>query len=125
MNQNHVSIPAANMEESKSFYTNLGLRQIVDSPPNYARFLCPNGEHTLSLERVDEVAGVQYAIIYFECPDLDGTVIRLKDSGVQFESEPTDQPWGWREAYLKDPFGTSLCLYYAGARRAHPNSEGA
>lgn len=120
MNLNHISIPALNMEDSKAFYRRLGLRQIVDSPPNYARLLCPDGEHTLSVELVEELAGVQHAVIYFECEDVDGMVANLKQNATAFESEPSDQPWGWREAYLRDPSGTSICLYHSGARRVRP-----
>ena len=120
MNLNHISIPAHNMEDSKAFYRKLGLRQIVDSPPNYSRFLCPDGEHTLSVELVEEFTDAQHAVIYFECDDLDGMVASLKQNATAFESELSDQPWGWREAYLRDPSGILLCLYHAGTRRVQP-----
>src|SRR3989442_5453961 len=41
-------------------------------------------------------------------------------AGIQFDSAPTDQPWLWREARLRDPAGNSLCLYSAGPNRRHP-----
>ena len=41
-------------------------------------------------------------------------------SGVGFETDPTDQPWLWREAYLRDPDGHRLCLYFAGPNRLDP-----
>jgi hydroxymethylpyrimidine/phosphomethylpyrimidine kinase len=124
MNQNHLSVPAVDMEDSKAFYRSLGLRQIVDSPPNYSRFLCPDGERTLSIERVDALGGVQHVIVYFECDDVDGTVASLRERGIGFESGPADQPWGWREAYLRDPAGTYICLYRAGSQRTNPRSRG-
>ena len=37
-----------------------------------------------------------------------------------FESEPIDQTWLWREAYLKDPNGNQICLFYAGENRLNP-----
>lgn len=48
MKLNQVTLPATNIDESKRFYTRLGLRLIVDSP-EYARFELPEGEATLSL----------------------------------------------------------------------------
>jgi hydroxymethylpyrimidine/phosphomethylpyrimidine kinase len=30
------------------------------------------------------------------------------------------QPWLWREARLRDPFGNLICLYKAGEHRRHP-----
>ena len=59
-------------------------------------------------------------LIYFECAELDQTVARLQAEGVEFSLLPTDQPWLWREAYLQDPDGNPLCLYYAGENRLNP-----
>jgi predicted enzyme related to lactoylglutathione lyase len=59
-------------------------------------------------------------IVYFECADLDARVERLKQLGLQFESEPTNQTWLWRESRLKDPSGNRICLFYAGENRQNP-----
>ena len=59
-------------------------------------------------------------MIYFEVADVDRTVLELKDKGIAFESEPTDQRWLWREATLKDPAGNPLCIYHAGDNRRYP-----
>ena len=120
MMQNHISIPATDMPASSAFYATLGLRKIVDNPPDYIRFLCPDLKSTLSLERVDGALEEQSIIVYFECEYLDEKVLELKEQGMKFESGPEDQPWGWREAYLKDPSGTYVCLYYAGSERIRP-----
>ncbi|MGH9764766.1 MAG: VOC family protein, partial [Blastocatellia bacterium] len=58
--------------------------------------------------------------VYFECHDLDQTVRSLKAKGLIFESDPADQEWLWREAYLRDPDGNLICLYYAGENRLNP-----
>ncbi|MEO1522796.1 MAG: hypothetical protein AAFU78_18740 [Cyanobacteria bacterium J06633_2] len=39
---------------------------------------------------------------------------------MEFDSEPTDQPWLWREAHLRDPDGNRLILYHAGEYRKNP-----
>ena len=55
MNLNQVTMPCADLTVSVAFYRALGLRQIVNSPPDYARFECPGGGSTLSLHRTSEV----------------------------------------------------------------------
>jgi hydroxymethylpyrimidine/phosphomethylpyrimidine kinase len=59
-------------------------------------------------------------VVYFELDDLDRRVMELQAAGLMFESEPSDQPWLWREAYIRDPAGNLLCLYSAGANRLFP-----
>ena len=59
-------------------------------------------------------------MVYFECEDLDVAVEDLKRKGVEFDSEPRDQSWLWREAYLRDPDGNVICLFYAGGNRINP-----
>lgn len=116
MNLNQVTLPALELEASVRFYRSLGLRLIVEDPPRYARFECPAGKSTLSVE----VTGGNGAVVYFECEDLDGTVERLRAGGIAFDSLPADQPWLWREARLTDPSGNRLCLFSAGRNRRHP-----
>lgn len=120
MNLNHVTVPVADVEASAAFYRRLGLVPIVLSLPKYARLECPDGGATLSLHRTEGRPGMLGAVIYFECADVDATVARLERLGVSFEQEPRDEPWLWREAYLRDPDGNRICLYHAGANRRFP-----
>ena len=48
------------------------------------------------------------------------SVARLQAAGLVFDQLPTDQPWGWREARLRDPAGNAVCLYQAGENRRYP-----
>jgi catechol 2,3-dioxygenase-like lactoylglutathione lyase family enzyme len=116
---NHVTLGATDVERSVEFYTRLGLRQIVASYPDYARFVAPDGDATLSLHRVDAVAPPT-TTVHFECEDVDAAVARLTDRGVEFDMDPTDQPYLWREAILRDPDGNVLFLYTAGEARLDP-----
>lgn len=120
MNLNQVTVPSLNLEKSIAFYKLLGLTQIVHSPPRYARFVCPDGDATLSIHLVDEVPSGSGVVIYFECSDLDDLVKRLEAAGLTFDLQPTDQSWLWREAHLHDPDGNKLILYYAGENRLNP-----
>ena len=92
---------------------------MVDSP-DYARLACPEGTATLSITTKDRVRVGGDAVVYFECADLDARVEALRSEGIEFEHEPRDEPWRWREARLRDPAGNQLCLYHAGADRKSP-----
>ena len=119
MNLNQVTLPCTNVERAAEFYRRLGFTQIVSSLPRYARFECEDGGSTFSLHHFDAV-NPQQTVIYFECDDLDATYEELRAIGVEFDQEPRDQMWLWREAYLRDPDGNIICLYHAGNTRRHP-----
>jgi catechol 2,3-dioxygenase-like lactoylglutathione lyase family enzyme len=119
---NHVTVSVTDIERSVEFYERLGLRQIVASYPSYARFVCPDGDSTLSLHGLE--AGVelpqQMTTVHFECDDVDAQVATLKAEGVEFDMDPTDQPYLWREAILRDPDGNVIFLFHAGENRLDP-----
>ena len=60
------------------------------------------------------------AVIYFEHEALDEMVADLRDKGFQFDQEPTDMSYLWREAILRDPSGNKIKLYWAGVNRLQP-----
>jgi hydroxymethylpyrimidine/phosphomethylpyrimidine kinase len=115
---NQITVGCVDYEESVAFYTCLGLRQIVDSPPRYARFESSSGT-TFSIHESDATANPAVTL-YFEVADVDVEVARLKAVGLQFDGEPKDQSWLWREAYLLDPAGNRVCIYHAGENRRFP-----
>jgi len=119
MRLNQVTLPALDITLSAEFYQRLGLVLIVDTP-HYVRLMCPDGQATLSLERVDVLPEHTAIVIYFELDDLDHKVSELQRAGFVFSQEPTDQPWLWREAHLRDPSGNRLCLFRAGENRLNP-----
>lgn len=121
MNLNQVTMPAIDLDRSIRFYKALGLRLIVLAD-HYARFECPDGEATLSLMRRETPARPddEGAHVYFECADLDRRIVSLKEKGLVFESGPEDKRWLWREAWLRDPAGNCVCLYFAGQNRKYP-----
>jgi len=124
MNLNQVTIYCENTIETAEFYKRLGLRIIVDSLPRYARLECPDGDSTLSVH--EAAAGppteptAPRIVLYFECGRLDADVERLKSLGLEFEGDPEDRDWLWREAYLRDPNGNQICLFHAGENRKNP-----
>ncbi len=111
---NQITLGLSDYAASCDFYRTLGLTQIVATDDaHYARFEAPGGA-TLSIEQGAEPT------VFFECADLDAEVARLQTAGVVFDQPPTEQPWGWREARLRDPAGNAVCLYQAGENRRYP-----
>ena len=110
MNLNQVTLPATDLERSVAFYCALGFNLIVSELPRYARFECPVGGSTFSLDHVADAPQGAAVVVYSE----------LTARGIEFEGPPTEQPWLWREAYLYDPDRNLLCLYHAGENRRNP-----
>ncbi len=118
MDMNQVTLPVSDMEQATAFYRRMGFLQIVDTP-HYARFECTEGQSTFSLS-LERNAFVNGSVIYFENPNLDALVADLKAKGFEFEQEPMDMPYLWREAVLHDPSGNKIKLYWAGDNRVNP-----
>jgi len=119
MELNQVTIPCRDYDASVAFYRALGLRQIVDSPPRYARFETAGGT-TLSLHAADAVLANTGFVVYFEVEDVDAAVKMLTEAGLDFDGPPRDERWLWREARLRDPAGNVVCIYNAGEYRRFP-----
>jgi uncharacterized glyoxalase superfamily protein PhnB len=55
--------------------------------------------------------------LYFEVRDLDDFCRNLQQRGFYMNRLPSMMPWGWRHAYLNDPDGHEISLYWAGENR--------
>ena len=122
---NHLLLYVVDVDPSLDFYEKkLGFVRIEGGGRQaYARLRAPDGEATLGLHRTnaDAVASWREGIrLYIEVEDLDNVCRRLEDQGVVFDQAPQEMPWGWRHAYLRDPDGHELSLYWAGGKRFEP-----
>ena len=118
MNLNQVTLPTNDMNKTTRFYRKMGFLQIVDTP-HYARFECPGGDSTFSISLEDRPVASAF-VIYFEHEKLDDLVASLKAKGIEFDQEPRDMSYLWKEAVLYDPAGNKIKLYWAGENRLHP-----
>ena len=118
MRLNQITIAVTDLALAIPFYQGLGLELIVKND-HYARFVVPGNMATFSLHKVD-VFKESDTVVYFESEKLDIWVEELQKLGYQFIQLPQDQTWLWREAYLNDPDGNQICLYYAGENRLNP-----
>jgi hydroxymethylpyrimidine/phosphomethylpyrimidine kinase len=116
---NQVTLPASDYEASVAFYRLLGGRQIVASPPRYARFEAPGGM-TLSIEVRDPIDPPSSTEHFFQCADVDSEVARLAAAGLVFDAMPEDRPYLWRVAETRDPHGNRIRLYQTGETRRFP-----
>jgi catechol 2,3-dioxygenase-like lactoylglutathione lyase family enzyme len=103
------------------FYaTKLGFRVIEQFGEGYARLRSPAGTTTIALHPLGEdvhspdAPGIR---LYFETKQLDALCRKLIAEGVTVKKMPQLMPWGWRHAYLDDPDGHEISLYWAGAKR--------
>ena len=119
MRMNQYTVPVTDFTRSVAFYQALGLKLIVSARGEYARFEVPGDLSTLSLSLAQNPAPAS-GLIYFEVDDVDATTTTLKNRGIAIEEEPSDKPYLWREAKLRDPTGNRICIYHAGTNRRFP-----
>lgn len=103
----------ADVEASARFYEGqLGLRR-ESAAEDINLHLPTKGEPegaTLLLHRRHDGMPEPHEIGTFTVDDVDGIIRRLRSAGYRIGGEPTDQPWGVREAGVLDPDGYGLTL---------------
>ena len=50
-------------------------------------------------------SGTPVPDLSIEVDDLDAALARVKAAGIAIEYGPTDEPWGVRRFFVRDPFG--------------------
>ena len=121
---NHAMIYCKDVERGMAFYRDLmGFKLIEDfryeGKPVYARLRAPGGDGTIALHQAGPGASLasEGVRLYFEVRDLDEFCRKLMQKGFYITQLPRMMPWGWRHAYLNDPDGHEISLYWAGENR--------
>jgi catechol 2,3-dioxygenase-like lactoylglutathione lyase family enzyme len=122
---NHAMIYVRDVTRALRFYRDLlGLKELevfqYDSHPVYARLQSAVGTTTIALHQVErgkELPPFDSIRLYFEVKGLDALCKSLQAEGVEIAQWPKPMPWGWTHAYLNDPDGHEVSLYWAGAQR--------
>jgi catechol 2,3-dioxygenase-like lactoylglutathione lyase family enzyme len=65
----------------------------------------------LGLHRGMSLSEPEKVQIHFEVPDVNRAYERLTSQGIDFHQSPTDTPWGYRVATLRDPVGHTVELF--------------
>ncbi len=121
---NHAMIYVKDVARGMAFYRDLmGFRLIEDfryeGTPVYARLRAPGGDGTIALHQAGPGASLASdgVRLYFEVRELDDFCRKLQKKGFYITQLPRMMPWGWRHAYLNDPDGHEISLYWAGENR--------
>jgi catechol 2,3-dioxygenase-like lactoylglutathione lyase family enzyme len=121
---NHAMIYCKDVERAMRFYRDLmGFKLIEDfryeGTPVYARLRAPGGDGTIALHQAGPGASLvsDGVRLYFEVRELDEFCRKLMQKGFYITQMPRMMPWGWRHAYLNDPDGHEISLYWAGENR--------
>ena len=116
----HTCYRVTDPERSVAFYEALGLEKrrelpIRDEAMNY--FLGVPGQNSPELELTHNFGvdsyelGTGYGHVALTVEDLDGTLARLKDQGIEPEREPyTVREGGSRLCFVRDPDGYRVVL---------------
>lgn len=121
---NHAMIYSRDVPAALRFYADrLGLEVLEKFEAHntvvYARLKSPQGDGTIALHMIApgqelKTGGVR---LYFEVKELEAFCQHLESAGVILTQTPKLMPWGWKHAYLDDPDGHEISLYWAGADR--------
>jgi len=117
---NHAMIYVRDLPAALKFYAGqLGFTLLDEYPGAYARLQAPKGKTTIALHvaKPEESVSSEGVRLYFEVKNLDQFCEKLQNNGVQLTEPPKLMPWGWHHAYLNDPDGHEISLYWAGAKR--------
>lgn len=121
---NHAMIYAKDVQRSLGFYRDLLGFKLVDQfdfegQPVYARLRAPGGDGTIAVHMAGP--GTSLASdgvrLYFEIRALEDFCRKLQAKGFYITQMPRMMPWGWQHAYLNDPDGHEISLYWAGENR--------
>ena len=117
---NHVIIYVRDVEPSLKFYRDKLGFEVIESMRGYARLKSPVGGTTLALHVTKDrkpPPGTRQIVLYFETRDLGDVCRELAKKGVRFDQLPARMPWGWDHAYLRDPDGHPISLFWASRKR--------
>lgn len=121
---NHAMIYTTRLPRALEFYRDaLGFQVVDEYPGAYARMKSPGGGTTIALHVMEEGKELdtkkEGLRLYFEVEGLDAFCRALSKRGIVIDQMPKDMPWGWKHAYLRDPDGHEISLYWAGRARLH------
>jgi catechol 2,3-dioxygenase-like lactoylglutathione lyase family enzyme len=121
-------LPHTDPEASVGFYRDVlgfevrmdvgyaGMRWITVGPPGqpdtnivlYPPFAAPGITEDEQRTIGEMMAKGTYGILVLSTSDLDGTFEKLQASDAEVVQEPTDQPYGIRDAAFRDPAGNLI-----------------
>ena len=121
---NHAMVYVKDVQRALDFYRDLLGFRLVDEFRHegkavYARLRAPGGDGTIALHMAGPGTPLasEGVRLYFEIRELDDFCRKLQAKHFYITQMPRLMPWGWRHAYLNDPDGHEISLYWAGENR--------
>ena len=121
---NHAMIYVKDVARALGFYRDLLAFKLIEDfryegTAVYARLRAPGGDGTIALHQAGPGTSLvsDGVRLYFEVRDLDDFCRKLIKRGFYITQMPRMMEWGWRHAYLNDPDGHEISLYWAGEKR--------
>ena len=121
---NHAMVYVKDVQRALDFYCDLLGFKMMDvfrheGKPVYARLRAPGGDGTVALHMAGPGTPLasEGVRLYFEIRELDDFCRKLQAKHFYITQMPRMMPWGWRHAYLNDPDGHEISLYWAGENR--------
>ena len=123
----HTPVYCTDLDEALAFYTQrLGFEVREDVPMGpemrWLTIAAPGDGHELLLAAVDhhippadrqavrEIVAKGNLAVFIQVDDLDKTFESLRAAGTEILQEPVNQPYGARDAGVRDPSGNHLRL---------------
>ena len=104
----HLYVTVSDLDRSVAFYERLGFTSTRWG--NYVRLEGANGMFIGLEQRADATTGSTIEIV-IRVGDVDERYVQLGQAGVVFDGAPSDQEWGARHVWLRDPDGNRLSLF--------------
>src|SRR5262249_18857444 len=121
---NHAMIYVKDVERGLGFYRDLLVFKLIEhfryaGAPGSPLLRAPGCDSTIALHQAGPGASIASdgVRLYFEIRDLDDFCHKLQKKNFYITQLPRMMPWGWRHAYLNDPDGHEISLYWAGENR--------
>ena len=100
-------MPVGSLDDARRLYVDLlGLEVLIDGG-GYVRIGGGGGFH-MGVEQ--EPGDVRHAEVVVRVDDVDATAERLRAAGIEV-TDPADQEWGARHAWLRDSDGRPISIY--------------
>jgi catechol 2,3-dioxygenase-like lactoylglutathione lyase family enzyme len=104
----NVGDPAGLARTRRWYEAHLGLA--VDSEAVDHSIWYRVGALRLGLHVGTPLANPENVCLTFEVPDVDELYDQLRETGIEFDGEPTDKQWGARAVTTYDPIGHMITL---------------
>lgn len=100
-----ANIETQDLSKALYFYGEvLGLEQLMNMG-----FIATYGTHEKMDTQISFLSeggsGTPVPDLSIEVDDLDDALTRIKEAGIPVEYGPTEEPWGVRRFFVRDPFG--------------------